>query len=98
VLRSALRQIGQRRMMLDAGDLAAQRQQIFEVAAPAGGVLSLAVAARRSPVQYRFDSTAQAAGGFRPARPNRLDGLEDERRIDRLNRGGAENRADIGAD
>ena len=64
--------VGQRGVMLDPPDLGQRRQEIFQMAAPAGGILAAPMAASRCRIQYRFDALADPAGGFGLRGPDRL--------------------------
>jgi len=76
-------------------DLRYRRQQVFDVAAPARGVLALPVAADR-PIEHTFDPAANPARRLRLGLPNRFEDLHDERRIDGLDRKIADDRIDLG--
>ena len=53
------------------------------MAAPARGIVARAEASHGRPIQHAFDATAQARCRLRFGRPQRLDDLDDERRVDR---------------
>ena len=71
------------------------RQQFVEMAAPARRVFTVAVAARRCPVEDRLDPAAHPARGFGLLRPNRLNRPHDETDINNLHRELAEYRVDV---
>ena len=52
-------------MVLDLSHLAASRQQVIEMAAPARRVVALAVAARRRPIEYAFNPAAFGVGSMK---------------------------------
>ena len=66
------------------------------MAAPARGVLALAIAARGRPVENGFNATAYAAGCFRFLRPDRLKNLQHQSRVDCLDRKRSDNGIGIG--
>src|SRR5262245_49312785 len=78
--------IGQRGMVLDSADLAALRQQVFEMPAPPRRILALTITARLSPIQNRLYASANSPGCFRLRCPNRLDRLHHQPDVNRLNR------------
>ena len=88
--------IGQRRMVLDPPHLRSRRQQVFEMAAPPRRVLALPVAARGRPIENHFDPAAHPARGFGLLGPDRLERLQHQPDIDRLNGQAAEVRIDVG--
>jgi hypothetical protein len=75
--------VGKGGLMLDRLNLAARRQELVKVTAPARGIVARAEASHRRPIQHAFDATAQARCRLRFGRPQRLDDLDDERRVDR---------------
>src|SRR5215472_7364662 len=81
--------------MCNTMDLRYRRQQVFDVAAPARGVLALPVAADH-PIKHTFDPAANPARRLRLGLPNRFEDLHDERRIDGVDRKIADDRIDIG--
>ena len=87
--------IGQRRMVRRPAHLGLFRQQFVEMAAPARWVFTVAVAARRCPVEDRLDPAAHPARGFGLLRPNRLNRPHDETDINNLHRELAEYRVDV---
>jgi hypothetical protein len=68
-------------MMFDTPNLATSRKEVFEMTAPPGWVLAIAVAPRRCPIKDALDPTAHPARGFRLCRPNWLDCFHDEPNI-----------------
>lgn len=82
-------------MVFDLSHLGAGRQQLVEVAAPAGGVVALPVAAHGSPIQHRFKPPPQAAGGFRLGVPDRFQNGEHQLQIHRVHRQIADHRGGI---
>src|ERR1700737_670698 len=94
-------------MVLDTAHLALLRQQVFEMAAPARRILTLAVAARGRPVDDRLDTPAQPGSRLRLCRPKGsgfvirsaanllLQHLHHERDIDGLHGEHAKDRIDV---
>ena len=82
--------IMQRGMVLDLANLVTGRQQLIEMAAPARGVLALAVTTHRCPVDDRLDTAAQPARSLGLRVPDRFQHLHDEPDIDRLHGQGTE--------
>ena len=76
--------VGRGVMMLNAGDLAARREQLVEVTSPTCRVIAGPMSADGRPAQDRFDSPARPIGGLRLFLPNGLQNLQDERGIDRV--------------
>jgi len=85
-------------MMLDLAHFCAGRQQLVEMAAPSRGVLALAIATRRCPIEHGFNSPSQPSGRFRLLRPKRLNDLHHEGCVDALDRQGPHDRLGIGLD
>ena len=77
------RQLGERqgRVMADPGHFAPRRQQLVQMAPPTRRVVALAVLPRLRPIQHRLDSPTDPRRRFRLHRPNGLDDLEHQSRV-----------------
>ncbi|CAH1748274.1 protein of unknown function [Thauera humireducens] len=87
----------QRGVMLHLRDLLGSGQQFVQVPLPAGGVLSLAIAADGRPIQHLLDSTAHARCRLRLGRPEvvLLENLDDMRQLDIAHLHRADDRARV---
>src|SRR5262245_59853124 len=72
--------------MLDAPNLRFSWQEVFEMPAPPCRVFAQTIAARRRPIEDRFDSAAHPARRLRCLDPDRLKRLHHERHVDSLHR------------
>src|SRR4029453_548133 len=81
--------------MLHCTELGAFREEFVEVAAPARGVLALAIAAYSGPIEDHLEAAPGAARGFRFVFPDRAEGSDHEVRIHVGHRHCAEHRATV---
>ena len=88
--------VGQGGVMFDPLDFGAGRQELVEMATPAGRVVAVPEAANRRPIENGFNAAAEAGGGFGLGPPDRLERLGDERHVDRLDGQVAEDRIGVG--
>src|SRR6202043_274584 len=78
--------IWQRRIIADLANLRRGREQIIEMPLPASRVLAFKFALRLGGIDHLLDATANPAGRFGLARPDRLDDPQDQRCINRADR------------
>ena len=64
--------------MLDLRNVTAGRQQVIEVAAPAGWVLTTSIISNRGPIEHAFDPSAQARRRLRLGVPDGLECFQDQ--------------------
>src|SRR6516164_2114017 len=85
-------------MVLDAPNLAARGKKVFKMGLPPCRVLSLAVAARRGPIEDALYPPADPGSRLRLLMPDRFEHLHDEPDIDRFHGQAAESGIDVGAE
>src|SRR6516225_1270316 len=83
-------------MVLDLLHLATLREKLVEMAAPPSGVFAVPEPAHGCPVEHRLNAATQPGSGFGLDFPYRLDRLDDEVDIDRVNRQFTEHRIGVG--
>src|SRR5262245_27591810 len=76
--------------------LTVRREEMVEMAAPPRRVLAAAKLADLGPIQDALDAAANSARRLRLRRPDRLEHLQHQGRVDRPDRQGSEQRVDIG--
>src|SRR5882672_2223384 len=70
--------VGKRGVMLTGFPVKRRRQELVQVAAPAGGILAAPVAPHASVVQDALDAPPNPAGGLGLFRPDRLKDAKDQ--------------------
>src|SRR5436190_14749255 len=71
-------------MVLYRADLASRRQQLVDVASPAGWFITVAKAAGGRPIQHALNAATDALCRLRLNLPDRLNAFQHERRVDRV--------------